>query len=210
MNILNYYNELTGIPMSYNFFVQNITVIIKKTKFLIPIIEKKTELILKKIEENKLDVRNRNSININFKVFADTQIINVDYTSFEEVLEHLVDFSTFSLFAIILSDIVYNNFFFKYNTLNSVFKFAKSNNNKESFKNNILRNDYENQYNSDLNENENRHENEKTNKKSNENNNINIITNNIKIENLNVSSFVNSDLTYNRSEDRLQEKIHYI
>lgn len=123
INLLNYYNVVTGIPMSYNIFVQNMTISITKTKFLIPVEEQKTQLIVKLIEENKLDTNDRKSIAINFKVYPDTQIINVVYVSFEDVLGAFGGFfSTFSLLAAVLSDLVYNDFFYKINTVNSVFK----------------------------------------------------------------------------------------
>ena len=49
--------EDTTADKNNNIFVQNITVVIKTTKFLIPREETKSQLIVKLIEENKLDVK---------------------------------------------------------------------------------------------------------------------------------------------------------
>lgn len=124
MNILDYYDQLSGIPIDYNIYVQNITVIVTKTKFIIPRQKKTTVLIVNKIERNTLDTSDRTSIGFNFKVYSDTKIITVVYTSFENVLEVFGSFfAVFSLFATITSEL-YNDIFYKKAMVNELFTFV--------------------------------------------------------------------------------------
>ena len=142
MNILDYYDKFTGIPMSYNIYIQNITIIIDSTTFIVPKTETTTYLVINNIEQNKLDTSNRKSIKFNFKVYPNTKIFTVKYTSFENVLETFGSFfSVFSLIASIISNL-YNNHYYKQAMVNSVFNFVHYS--ASNYK--ILKDDKENGY----------------------------------------------------------------
>lgn len=125
MQLLDYYDQLSGIPKSYNIFIQNITVVIDTTRFIIPIQETKTILRVNYVEEDSLDTSDRTTVNFNFKVYSDTEVINVTYVTFDDVLSNFGSFwSVFSLFATILAE-MYGDIFYKKNMLNTLFTFVE-------------------------------------------------------------------------------------
>ena len=131
MNLLDYY-DLSGVPYSYDIYIQNITVTVNHQKFYEPILTTYTYLIAKVVEVNKLDRSQKSSVNFNFKVYSDTQLIDVKYTTFDDVLAMFGSFfSVFSLGCTILSG-VYNDYFFKEELINSIFKFTKYNKSRNS------------------------------------------------------------------------------
>jgi hypothetical protein len=105
MNILSYF-DITGKPITYDIYVQNITVVVYRTKFLVPVSESKTYLIAQRVEQNKLDVFQKQAVTFNFKVFSDTQIIEV-----------------FSLLFSMLAS-TFSGIFLKQRIANSIFQFS--------------------------------------------------------------------------------------
>lgn len=135
MNVLNYY-DLSGKPVSYDVYIQNVTVIIYTTKFLVPISQTYSYLIAQRVEQNPLDIFAGDSVAFNFKVYSDTQIITVTYVSFNDVLSRFGSFfSVFSLIFGMFSNF-YNDFFFKQTIVNSIFSFTKYEKSNKSISNN--------------------------------------------------------------------------
>ena len=124
MNLLDYY-DISRYPYSYDIYIQNVTVVVDSTKFLIPVKETKTYFVAQRVELNKLDRSARSSVNFNFKIYSDTMIITVSFTSFNDVLSQFGAF--FSVFTLVFSLVAstYNDYFYKEELVNSIFKFTK-------------------------------------------------------------------------------------
>ena len=133
LSTLDYKDKLTSSPISYDFYIYETKIKIYQTKFLFPVISTTSYFSIRNIVINNLSTA-RTSANINFKVYPQRILIEIKYTSFNDILASFGSFfSVFSLLSSLISKI-YSGFYFDADLVNGIFKFNTLYENFESKK----------------------------------------------------------------------------
>ncbi len=141
LNVLDYFDSITGHPNVYDVYLQKYQVYIEKGSLFTSDPDMVEFIIVNKIEKNTFDITENEGLHLTYKLFSDTQQIFVKYVSFTDFMGDFGSYySVFSLFAGILSSF-YNELFLDRKLITTVFKFIKNKpeNNSHFFDNNIFK-----------------------------------------------------------------------